>query len=196
MPGFFISKLPSGHAVKDNTKAAAIASLRGDDIVKATPANTVPLLRQQCAAIVRLRRDVCTADYLEKLALADRAYLLKLCGLLGGGTSKARSRCILDRPNLHPGDGGFPPGGGGGGGPARGRGLIQQRGPIGQQLNGRRRRRRRRGSLPATLLSSAAVSAFNLLGRADLARLLDEAGVPYDSGDNVSILHDKSGVTD
>jgi hypothetical protein len=52
------------------------------------------------------------------------------------------------------------------------------------------------GSLPATLLSSAAVSAFNLLGRADLARLLDEAGVPYDSGDNVSILHDKRGVTD
>ena len=145
MTGFFISKLPSGHAVKDNTKAAAIASLRGEDIVKATPANTVPLLRQQCAAIVRLRRDVCTADNLEKLALADRAYLLKLCGLLGGGTSKARSRCILDRPNLHPGDGGSPPRGGGGGGPARGRGLIQQRGPIGQQLNGRRRRRRRRG---------------------------------------------------
>ena len=68
-----------------------------------------------------------------------------VCHIQCGGTSKARSRCILDRPNLHPGDGGSPPGGGGGGGPARGRGLIQQRGPIGQQLNGRRRRRRRRG---------------------------------------------------
>ncbi len=52
MTDFFISKLPSGHAVKDITKAAATASLRGDDIVKATPANTVPLLRQQCAAVV------------------------------------------------------------------------------------------------------------------------------------------------
>jgi hypothetical protein len=42
------------------------------------------------AAVVRLRRDVCTADNLEKLALADRAYLLKLCGLLCGGTVPAR----------------------------------------------------------------------------------------------------------
>jgi hypothetical protein len=89
MTDFFISKLPSGHAVKDMTKAAAIASLRSDDFVKATPANTVPLLRQQCAAVVWLRSDICTADNLEKLALGDRAYLLKLCGLLSGGTSKA-----------------------------------------------------------------------------------------------------------
>jgi hypothetical protein len=42
---------------------------------KATPANMVPLLpsRQQCAAVVWLRSDVCTADNLEKLTLADRA---------------------------------------------------------------------------------------------------------------------------
>ena len=147
MPGFFISKLPSGHAVKDNTKAAAIASLRGDDIVKATPANTVPLLRQQCAAIVRLRRDVCTADNLEKLALADRAYLLKLCGLLCGGTSKAHSRRILDHLQLHSGDGGTSSGGGSGG-PAPGSDSSSSGGQLlGQQRRGRRRRRRRRGGL-------------------------------------------------
>ena len=115
MTDFFISKLPSGHAVKDITKAAAIASLRGDDLVKASPAGTVPLIRQQCAAVVWLRSDVCTADNLEKLTLADRAYLLKLCGLLSGGTSKAQSRRILDHLKSHPGDGGSSSGGGGGG---------------------------------------------------------------------------------
>jgi hypothetical protein len=197
MTGFFISKLPSGHAVKDNTKAAAIASLRGEDIVKATPANTVPLLRQQCAAIVRLRRDVCTADNLEKLALADRAYLLKLCGLLCGGTVPARlilgafsttssyipemvaplraAAAVVRRRavTLHPAEGsssGSSAAAGGGGAGAGG------------------------GSLPATLLSSAAASALNLLGRVDLIRLPDEAGVPFDAGDNVSILRDKCGV--
>jgi hypothetical protein len=71
MTDYFISELPSGHAVKDITKAAAAASLRGDTIVTAAPANTVPLLRRQCAAVVWLRSDVCTADNLEKLALAD-----------------------------------------------------------------------------------------------------------------------------
>jgi hypothetical protein len=130
MTDFFISKLPSGHAsaVKDITKAAAIASLRGDDLVKASPANTVPLLRQQCAAVIWLRSDVCTADNLEKLALADRAYLLKLCGLLSGGTSKVQSRRNLDHLKLHPGDGGSSSGSGGGG-PASGSGSLSSGGP-------------------------------------------------------------------
>ena len=35
---------------------------------------------------------------------------------------------------------------------------------------------------------------LNLLGRVDLARLLDDAGVPYDASDSVSILRDKCGV--
>ena len=79
MTDFFMSKLPSGHAVKDITKAAAVASLRGDTVVQTRLANTVPLLLQQCAAVVWLRSDVCTADNLEKLALAGRAYLLRFC---------------------------------------------------------------------------------------------------------------------
>ena len=128
MTDYFISRLPSGHAVKDITKAAAAASLRGDTIVTAAPANTVPLLRRQCAAVVWLRSDVCTADNLEKLALADRTYLLKLCGLLDGGSSKVQSRRTPDHLKLHPGDGGSSPGDGGsspgdgGGGPAPGGG--------------------------------------------------------------------------
>ena len=190
MTDYFISKLPSGHAVKDITKAAAAASLRGDTIVTAAPANTVPLLRRQCAAVVWLRSDVCTADNLEKLALADRTYLLKLCGLLDGGSSKVQSRRTPDHLKLHPGDGGSSPGDGGsspgdgGGGPAPG-GCPSSSG--GASLGGSSAAGggggAARGSLPATLLSSAAVSTPNLLSRADLALLLNGAGVPYDAGD-------------
>ena len=200
MTDFFISKLPSGHAVKDITKAAAIASLRGDDLVKAPPAGTVPLIRQQCAAVVWLRSDVCTADNLEKLALADRAYLLKLCGLLSGGTSKAQSRRILDHLKSHPGDGGSSSGGGGGGsasggGSSSGGVSSSGGGPhAGSHAAAGGSGGGAGGSLPAALLSSAAVSALNLLGRMDLTRLLDDAGVPYDASDSISILRDKCGI--
>ena len=116
MSDFFLSKLPSGHAVRDISKVAAVASLRGDDMVKAPPATTVPLIRQQCAAVVWLRSgDVCTADILERLTLADRAYLLKLGGLPSGGTSKAQSRRIIEHLKSYPGDGGTSSAGGGGG---------------------------------------------------------------------------------
>ena len=197
MTDYFISKLPSGHAVKDITKAAAAASLRGDTIVTAAPANTVPLLRRQCAAVVWLRSDVCTADNLEKLALADRTYLLKLCGLLDGGSSKVQSRRTPDHLKLHPGDGGSSPGDGGsspgdgGGGPAPGGGPSSSGGAsLGGSSAAGGGGGAARGSLPATLLSSAAVSTLNLLSRADLALLLNGAGVPYDAGDNFSLLHD------
>jgi hypothetical protein len=93
-----------GSVSRTITKAAAVASLRGDSIVKATLANTAPLLRRQCAAVVWLCSDVCTADNLGKLALADHSYLLTLCCLLGGGTSKAQSRRTLAHLKLHPGD--------------------------------------------------------------------------------------------
>jgi hypothetical protein len=194
MTDYFISKLPSGHAVKDITKAAAAASLRGDTTVTAAPANTVPLLRRQCAAVVWLRSDVCTADNLEKLALADRTYLayylLKLCGLLDGGSSKVQSRRTPDHLKLHPGDGGSSPGDGGsspgdgGGGPAPGGGPSSSGGASsGGSSAAGGGGGAARGSLPATLLSSAAVSTPNLLSRADLALLLNGAGVPYDAGD-------------
>ena len=190
MTDYFISELPSGHAVKDITKAAAAASLRGDTIVTAAPANTVPLLRRQCAAVVWLRSDVCTADNLEKLALADRTYLLKLCGLLDGGSSKVQSRRTPDHLKLHPGDGGSSPGDGGsspgdgGGGPAPGGGPSSSGGAsLGGSSAAGGGGGAARGSLPATLLSSAAVSTPNLLSRADLALLLNGAGVPYDAGD-------------
>ena len=195
MTDYFISKLPSGHAVKDITKAAAAASLRGDTIVTAAPANTVPLLRRQCAAVVWLRSDVCTADNLEKLALADRTYLLKLCGLLDGGSSKVQSRRTPDHLKLHPGDGGSSPGDGGsspgdgGGGPAPGGGPSSSGGASsGGSSAAGGGGGAARGSLPATLLSSAAVSALNLLSRADLALLLNGAGVPYDAGDKIFTL--------
>ena len=194
MTDYFISKLPSGHAVKDITKAAAAASLRGDTIVAAAPANTVPLLRRQCAAVVWLRSDVCTADNLEKLASADRSYLLTICGLPGGGTGKVQSRRILDHLKLHPGDGGSSSGGGGGG-PSAGGGASSSGGaPSGSSSSAGGGGGGAGGSLPATLLSSAAASALHLLGRADLARLLDDAGVPHDASDSVSILREKCGV--
>uniref|UniRef100_A0A6T7VNR6 Uncharacterized protein n=1 Tax=Cryptomonas curvata TaxID=233186 RepID=A0A6T7VNR6_9CRYP len=194
MTDFFISKLPSGHAVKDITKAAAVASLRGDTIVQTTIATTVPLLRQQCAAVVWLRSDVCTADNLEKLAPADRAYLLKLCGLLSGGSNKAQAWRILDHLKLHPGDGGSSSGGGGGG-PAASGGPSSSGGPpsSGNSVGGGSGSGGA-GSLPVVLLSPAAAAALHLLARADLARLLDEAGVPYDAGETISTLRDKCSV--
>jgi hypothetical protein len=79
MTDFFISKLPSGHAVKDITKAAAIASLRGDDLVKASPAGTVPLLRQQCAAVIWLRSDVCTAESVRTTSKSSLWLIARTC---------------------------------------------------------------------------------------------------------------------
>ena len=195
MSDVFLSKLPSGHAVRDISKAAAVASLRGDDVVKASPASSVPLLRQQCAAVVWLRSDVCTADNLEKLALADRAYLLKLCGLPGGGTSKAQSRRILDHLKSYPGDGGSSSVGGGGGSAHGGGPSSSAGGPSpGANAAGGGGGSGAGGSLSAALLSSAAAASLNLLGRSDLVRLLDEAGVPHEGGDSVSFLRDKCSV--
>ena len=194
MTDFFISKLPSGHAVKDITKAAAVASLRGDTIVQMSLATTVPFLRQQCAAVVWLRSDVCTADNLEKLAPADRAYLLKLCGLPSGGSSKVQARRILDHLKLHPGDGGSSSGGGGGG-PAASGGPSSSGGPPPSGISaGGGSGNGGAGSLPAALLSPAAAAALHMLVRADSVRLLDEAGVPYDTGETTSTLRDKCSV--
>ena len=126
MADYFISKLPSGHAIKDLTKTIATNTVRSEPMIIAPPETTVPLLRRQCAAVVWVRSDSYSRDSLEQLPATERAYLLKLFSLPGGGTSKAQAKRIDDHVLTYPLAAGAPPpaaggaGGGAGGGGAGG----------------------------------------------------------------------------
>ncbi len=71
MADYFISKLPSGHAIKDLTKPIATNTVRGEPMIIAPPENTVALLRRQCAAVVWVRSDAYSRDNVEKLPPAE-----------------------------------------------------------------------------------------------------------------------------
>ena len=112
MTDYFLSRLPAGHPVRSFQRAEASAALANEPLViVAAEANIVPL-RRQCAAAIWIRSDVYSLAALEKLPVPERAYLLKLCGLPGGGASKAQARRIDDHVAKYP----APPSGGGGNG--------------------------------------------------------------------------------
>ena len=90
MADYFLSRLPSGHAIKDIQKPAATHTVRGEQMIIAAPETTVLFLRRQCAAVVWVRSDAYSLENLEKLPGADRAYLLKLFGLASGGSIKTK----------------------------------------------------------------------------------------------------------
>ena len=81
MADYFISKLPSGHAIKDLTKPIATNTVRSEPMIIAPPETTVPLFRRQCAAVVWVRSDAYSRDSLEQLPAAECTYLLKLFSL-------------------------------------------------------------------------------------------------------------------
>ena len=94
MTNFFFSKLPQGHAIRTIVRAAALSTIQAEAMVVAAPASHIDDLRRQCAAVVWVSSDVYSIEAVEKLSAPDRAYLLKLFGLGGGGTSKAQARRI------------------------------------------------------------------------------------------------------
>jgi hypothetical protein len=98
MADYFISKLPSGHAIKDLTKPIAINTVRSEPMIIAPPETTVFLLRRQCAAVVWVWSDAYSRENVEKLPPVERAYLLQLFSLPGGGTAKAQ--CLLTHSPL------------------------------------------------------------------------------------------------
>ena len=132
MTNFFFSKLPQGHAIRTIVRAAALSTIQAEAMVVAAPASHIDDLRRQCAAVVWVSSDVYSIEAVEKLSAPDRAYLLKLFGLGGGGTSKAQARRIDVHIQSHrpaaaapnaagaggaAGGGAGADGGGGGGGP-------------------------------------------------------------------------------
>jgi hypothetical protein len=132
MTNFFFSKLPQGHAIRTIVRAAALSTIQAEAMVVAAPASHIDDLRRQCAAVVWVSSDVYSIEAVEKLSAPDRAYLLKLFGLGGGGTSKAQARRIDVHIQSHrpaaaapnaagaggaAGGGAGANGGGGGGGP-------------------------------------------------------------------------------
>lgn len=183
MSDFFFSKLPQGHAIRSIAKPAATTSIRAEAMVTAAPDSNVDRLRRQCAAVVWVSSDVYSVDAVEKLAAADRTYLLKLFGLSAGGGSKAQAQRIdahvkLHRPGAdsHPsanngggaGASGGVDGGGGGGAPGVG--------PDG---------------LAGALLTPAQAATLDKIPRAALVALLSAAGMPLDAGDTLGVLRSK-----
>jgi hypothetical protein len=102
MVDYFLSRLPSGHAIKDIQKPAATHTVRGEQMIIAAPETTVLFLRRQCAAVVWVRSDAYSLENLEKLPGADRAYLLKLFGLASGGSIKTQAKRIDDHVLIYP----------------------------------------------------------------------------------------------
>ena len=191
MTDYFVDKLPSNHAIRTITRAAAGASLKSEPLVVMAPDQTVPLVRRQCAAVAWLRSDLCKEDNIVKMPASERAFLLKLCGLLAGGNFNAQARRILEHVAKHSGDGGSSSAVGGGvvaggaGFSAGGGGSSSGGGPSAASAGGS-------GTpLSSALLPSAQEAALNLLGRPELVRLLDAAGVPHDSAQGVAVLRDK-----
>ena len=178
MSDYFFSKLPQGHAIRSIAKPAAATSIRAEAMVTAAPDNSVDGLRRQCAAVVWVSSDVYSVDAVEKLAAADRSYLLKLFGLPAGGASKAQAQRIDAHVKLHRanavGNGGGPSAGGaadgGGGAGVHGDGLD---------------------SLAGALLTPAQTATLDKIPRATLVALLTAAGMPFDAGDTLGALRGK-----
>ena len=181
MADYFISKLPSGHAIKDLTKAIATNTVRSEPMIIASPETTVPLLRRQCAAVVWVRSDSYSRDSLEQLPATERAYLLKLFSLSGGGSNRAQAKRIDDHVLSYPLAAGAPPpaaggaGGGAGGGGAGGPPPPSQ-GP---------------GGLVLALLDADYASALGRLPRSEMTRLLTAAGVPTSDSDTLDGVRNK-----
>ena len=181
MADYFISKLPSGHAIKDLTKAIATNTVRSEPMIIASPETTVPLLRRQCAAVVWVRSDSYSRDSLEQLPATDRAYPLKLFSLPGGGSNRAQAKRIDDHVLSYPLAAGAPPpaaggaGGGAGGGGAGGPPPPSQ-GP---------------GGLVLALLDADYASALGRLPRSEMTRLLTAAGVPTSDSDTLDGVRNK-----
>ena len=102
MADYFISKLPAGHAIKDLTKQIATNTVCSEPMIIAPPENTVPLLRRQCVAVVWIRSDAYSLENVEKLPAVERAYLLKLFSLPGGGAAKTQAKRIDDHVLTYP----------------------------------------------------------------------------------------------
>ncbi len=143
--------------------------------------STVQLLRRQCAAVVWVRSDAYSLENVEKLSIPERTYLLKLFGLVGGGSAKTQAKRIDDHVLTYPVVAGPPlPNAGSAGGGAGGGGA----GALPPPLPGP-------SGLVLALLDQEQATTLSRLPRPDMHRLLKAAGVPVDDGDSLDNVCNK-----
>ena len=111
----------------------------------------------------------------EQLPAAERAYLLKLSSLPGGGLVKAQAKCIDDHVLTYPPAAGAPPSAAGGAGGGAGGGGAGGPPTLPQGL----------GGLVLALLVAEYASALGRLPRPEMTRLLTAAGVPTSDSDTL-----------
>ncbi len=169
---YFVFRLPAGSI----SKSSATNTVRNEPMIIAAPDSTALLLRRQCAAVVWVRSDAYSLENVEKLPVPERAYLLKLVGLVGGGSAKTKAKRIDDHVLTYPVVAGPPllnaGGAGGGAGGGGGEALLPH-------LPGTS------GLVLALFLAQDQATILSRLPRPDMNYHLKAAGVPVGDGDGI-----------
>jgi hypothetical protein len=168
MGDYFFNELPTGHAIRSLSLAAATTSLGIEPTVAGAVGTTVDDARRQCAAITWLLSDVYSKAAVLALPQQSRNYLIKLLGLPAGPrtaetlATRITAHQFAHHPELDDGAAGDGHGNGGADGGVQGDDT---------------------GGFAPALLPPPQVAALLAIPRGEISKLLDTTCVPHRAAD-------------